>query len=333
MGNELNNNKLFCKLWNKNKNNSLVFISSNSGTGKTTYFKWLFLRRALYKNEYVDFIYRWQDDLEKKFTSGAFLTPPPTASKRLLKLASKLDISVENETYFIIEKETKRKIAQGIAVNTQSKLKSTENELVTKWAMFDEILADDGRYAPNECYKFARLIDTRARYRQYKVFCLYNNVSPFFPYKEYFKNTSAKFIDFVTNKYNQKNNSETIQDILSKSKYGEIYNNNNYLQYEEFYKNVNTLNCQVIFYLKIFDTLFAVKDKEDFYIMTKVKKIKKNKEIFSINLAQNDYVLATTEIMNLLKDLISNRLLFVNNKKYTIYIKELANELNLCYIL
>ena len=329
----MNNEKIFCSIWNKNKNHSLLFISSNSGTGKTTHFKWQFLRRAVEHGEHFDIFFRWQDDLDSKFSSSAFLTPPPKASKRLLKLAQELEIKKENDAYFIVYKKDNRKIAQALAINTQSKTKSTENSILSCRALFDEVLADDNHYAPNECYKFARLIDTRARYRKYQVVCLYNNTTPFFPYKEYFENSGAKFIDFVAEKYGQEREIDGIQSILSKSNYSEVYLNNNFLYYKEFYKDVDTLGKDTLFYLNIEDKLFAVKDFEDFYILETKKKIKKNREVFAFNLANNDFLMATSSngIVQVLQTMLNNRLLFANDKNNTIYIKELANCLNLCY--
>lgn len=331
----IDNKKLFCKLWNKHKQEPMLFISSNSGTGKTTFFKWLFIRRAYEKGEHLDIIFRWLDDLELKFNDKDFLTPPINASKRLLKLVEDLAIIKEAGKYFLIKKQSKEKIGQAFALNIQGKSKSTENYLVTARAFFDEVLADDMHYASEECYKFARLCDTRRRYRPYQAVCLYNNVTPFFPYKDFFGTSGAKFIDFVAGKYTpkgyEKKGAKDFGDILSNSKYGEIYNFNNYKYYEEFYRPFWVKGKATILYLQIYDRLFALKELSEFYALEHKTKIKKNREVYTIDLANNNYVMAPTNILNILQQLIRNRLLFVNNKNDTIYIKQLADYLNLCY--
>lgn len=311
----------------------MLFISSNSGTGKTIYFKWLCLRRAKEKGEHLDIFFRWDNDIDTKFSSGMFLTPPPNASKRLLKLANSLEIKKENDNWYIVVKDTQEKIAQAFAINIQSKYKSTENSILSCRALFDEVLADDGHYTSNECYKFSRLIDTRARYRQYQVICLYNNTTPFFLYKDYFANSGAKFIDFVADKYAQSKDFDGIQSVLKNSQYNEVYINNNYMFYKEFYKKIKLSGEPVLFYLQIQNKIFALRDFDDFYLLTTARKIKKNKDIFAFDLANNEFVVGTTAngIVQILQKIINNRLLFTNEKNTTIYIKELANNLNLCY--
>lgn len=330
----LDNEKIFTSIWNKNRNYPFLAISSNSGTGKTTRYKWQFLRDAKENGVKLDIIYRWQDDLESKFTSGAFLTPPANASKRLLKLANSLEILKDGSSYFVAVKDTKEKIAQAVAINTQSKLKSTENPLYTSRALFDEILADDGHYAPDECYKFCRLIDTKARQRKYQVVALYNNTTPFLPYRDYFEEGAIKYINFTAKSFaDNKDDASSIQSCLKKSQYNEVYKNNNYKFYTEFYKEVDTTGADTLFYLRIEDRLFAVKDFDDYYMLVTKKKVKKNREVYSFNLANNDYILASSSngVIQVLQTMLNNRLLFTNEKNNTIYLKELANNINICY--
>lgn len=329
---KIDNKKKFDKLNKIVNNNNLVFISSNSGTGKTTYFKWLFIRKALKGIIRFDVYYRFDNEIDQKFNNEAFLKPPINASKRLLKIADKVEIITDNENYFLIRKDTKEKLAQALAVNIQKKYKSTENAIYTNCALYDEVMPDDDVYCPNETYKFSRLIDTRARNRDYRVVALYNNTRPFFPYKEYFKNTSAKFIDFVGVKYDQPIN-KGIQEILAKSDYGEIYNNNNYQYFKEFYINYDVKGKKTIFYISIQNSLFAFKDCEAFYILKPAKKVKKNREIFSIAMQNNDFYIADREsgLIEILTRILNRRLLYVNRKKYTVYVKELADYLNLSY--
>ena len=325
-----NNNKRFCKInqiWNKNH---LLFVSSNSGTGKTTYFKWLLIRKALKGIIKFDVFFRFENEIELKFNNESFLKPPLNASKRLLKLASKVEIISEKDNYFLINKQTREKLAQALAINIQKKYKSTENPIYTNCAIFDEVMADDNIYCQNEVYKFSRLIDTRARNRDYRVICLYNNTQPYFPYKESFEKAGGIFIDFVGVKYGQEE-LKGIQAILSKSDYGEVYNNNNYQFYKEFYKDIDTKGKETIFYISIQNQIFALKDCNDYYILIPKNKIKKTKDVLALSMENNDFAIADNQTIQFLQIALNNRLIFVNRKKNTIFVKTLADYLNLSY--
>lgn len=330
--NQQNNHKRFQKINNLLKKYHLLFCSSNSGTGKTTYFKWLLIRKALKGIIKFDIFFRFENEIELKFNNEAFLKPPINASKRLLKLANKVEIITEKENYFLINKETKEKLAQALAINIQKKYKSTENSIYTNFAMFDEVMPDDNQYCPNEVYKFSRLIDTRARNRDYRVLCLYNNTQPFFPYKESFEKAGAKFIDFVGVKFGQEEY-KGIQAILSKSDYGEVYLNNNYQYYKEFYKDVEVKGKETLFYLSIQNHLFAFKDCEEYFVIVPKRKIKKNREVLALAMENNDFEIMDKQnkIINFLQLAISKRLIFTNRKRNTIFVKELADYLNLSY--
>lgn len=330
--NQQNNHKKFQKINNLLKKYHLLFCSSNSGTGKTTYFKWLYIRKALKGVLKFDVFFRFENEIELKFNNEAFLKPPINASKRLLKLADKVEIITEKENYFLINKETKEKLAQALAVNIQKKYKSTENSIYTNFAIFDEVMPDDNQYCPNEVYKFSRLIDTRARNRDYRVLCLYNNTQPFFPYKESFEKAGAKFIDFVGVKFGQEEY-KGIQAILSKSDYGEVYLNNNYQYYKEFYKDVEVKGKETLFYLSIQNHLFAFKECEEYFVIIPKKKIKKNREVLALAMENNDFEIMDKQnkIINFLQLAISKRLIFTNRKRNTIFVKELADYLNLSY--
>lgn len=327
-----NNNKKFCKInqiWNKEH---LLFVSSNSGTGKSTYFKWLLIRKALKGIIKFDIFFRFENEIEQKFNNESWLKPPPRASKRLLKIADKVEIISEKENYFLINKQTKEKLGQALAVNIQKKYKSTENSIYTNCAFYDEVMPDDNQYCSNEVYKFSRLIDTRARNRDYKVICLYNNTRPFFPYKESFEKAGGKFIDFVGVKFGQEE-LKGIQAILSKSDYSEVYNNNNYQYYKEFYKDYDCKGKETVFYISIQNRIFAFKDCSEFYILTPKRKIKKNREVLALAMENNDFVIVDRQnkIVNFLELAMNRRLIFTNTKKNTIFVKELADYLNLSY--
>ena len=326
----INNEKKFCKInqiWNKCH---LLFVSSNSGTGKTTFFKWLLIRKALKGKLKFDVFFRFENEIELKFNNDAFLKPPLNASKRLLKIANKVEIICEKDNYFLINKQTKEKLAQALAVNIQKKYKSTENSIYTDCAIFDEVMPDDNNYCSNEVYKFSRLIDTRARHRNYKVICLYNNTQPFFPYKESFEKAGGVFIDFVGKKWGQKKLSG-IQEILSKSDYGEVYNNNNYQFYKEFYVDCDCKNKETVCYLSIQNLLFSVKNMGEIFLLVPAKKIKKTKEVFSLSMQENNFEIIDSQLAQFLQLALNQRRVFVNRKKYTIFVKILADYLNLSY--
>lgn len=327
------NLKIFNKIVKKLKTNHLIFLSSNSGTGKSTFFKWWLIRAAVKGVIKFDVFFRYENELESKFNDDAWLKPPANASKRLLKLASKVAIICEQGQYFLINTKTKEKLAQGLAVNTQKKYKSTENSIYTNFAFFDEVMPDDNDYCSDECYKFSRLIDTRARYRDYRVLCLYNNTRPFFPYKEYYQNTPALFVDFVGEKVGQMKEPDGIQGILAKSAYAEIYNNNSYQYFREFYKNVDTRNSQAIVSLSIQNCLFFVKSVGEDFILTRQRKPKKNLPCLSLGLQSNDFELAdrSNGIFQFLSLAVAKRLIFANHKKDTIFVKELADFVNIGY--
>lgn len=330
------NQKIFQKIDAIVDKYPLVFVSSNSGTGKTTHEKWMHIRRAVKGKERVDFFFRFENNLDENFNASKFLSTPKNASKRLLKLASKVDIIKESgatgNDYFLIKKENGEKIGQGLCVNTQKKWKSTENPIFSNFALFDEIMPDDNIYCQDEVYKFSRLIDTRARNRKYSVLGLYNKTQPYFPYEESFKKAGAKFIDFVGKKFDMPV-LDGIQKVLSLSNYGEVYTNNNYKFYEEFYKDVSAKFLETNFYIFIQNRLFAVKGCEDYFVIIPKNKVKKNKMVFSLSMENNQYELLSSypQIEDFLKTCLEKRLLFCNRKKQTIFVKTLADFLYLDY--
>lgn len=324
-----NNTRFFNKVWQKLRNTNLVFLSSNSGTGKSTFYKWLFIRNALKGKFTFDIYFRYENELEQKFNNDNWLTLPAEASKRKRKIFDKVEIIKEFDNYFLIEKETGRKIAQGLAVNIQRKYKSSENAIHSKYALFDEILADDNRYCPDELYKFCRLIDTRARANEYHVLGLYNKVSFYFPYRDYFKNSGALFIDYIGNKFGEIKRTG-IQAILSNTSYKEVYNNNKFLFYKEFFKGKKEKGT-TLFYLNIENTIFRVIDCNDYFLLERKRKSKKSAIMFSLSLANNLSELVTNEALQFLQLALSKRLLFTNTLNDTIFIKTLADYCNLEY--
>lgn len=321
------------KIYQKTINTPLVFIASNSGTGKSTFFKWMLIRRALKGKGNIDFFFRYENEMESKFTNDAFLTPPSTASNRLKKLAERLTIKTINSEFYLIEKKTERPIGQALAINTQKKYKSTENALQTVVALFDECVPDDGGFCQNETYKFCRLIDTRARWRNYKVICLYNNISPLNPYRGYFKdNNNVKFIDFVGKKYNQKNlNKKTIQSVLAQSLYGAIYNKNEFEFFPEFYIEKKCEGKEVVFYVKIADKIFGVILEDGCLFFIEKKKIKKNRIAIALSLNNSALQQCPENLSTIILNAFNRRVIFTNKTKNTFYLKILGDFVGICY--
>lgn len=329
------NLKKFNKIWQKSKANHLIFLSSNSGTGKSTYFKWLLVRKALKGQLKFDVFFRFENELEQKFNDAMWLKPPLNASKRLLKIVDNVTIITEDGNYFLINKSTREKLAQALSINTQKKYKSTENPIYTNYALYDEVMPDDNVYCGNEPYKFCRLIDTRARNREYRVICLYNKTQPYFPYRQYFKGSKALFIDFIGHKWGCSTITKGIQGILNSSTYNAIYTNNEYATYEEFViTGYDFSGAPTLFYIKILDKIFALKDCGNLFFLKPATKIKKGRPFFSLVIedSKNACLLEQrADILRLLRYLINNKLIYVNKNKYSIYVKELATTLNFCY--
>lgn len=320
------NNKIFNKIFNKILNNdiALSFISSNSGTGKSTYFKWLLIRRALKGKGNVDFFFRYENELQEKFTNERFLTPPSHASNRLRKLCESVEISVENGMSYLIEKESKRKIGQGFCINMQKKYKSDENPIQSKYAFFDEVLADDGRFCNDECYKFSRLIDTRSRSSlyDYKVISCYNKIFDNFIYKEYFKNSpNVLFYDFTAKKIGLENQT-SLTESLSSSNYSNVFLQNENKFYKQYYKEANLVGCEIIIYIYIDNKYFSIRKQKEYFFLKKERKCKKNKHFIDFN---STYGYRNNKIYNFLNKIINRQNLFSSEKKYTYVIDMLYN--------
>ena len=118
---------------------------------------------------------------------------------------------------------------------------------------------------------------------------------------------------------------------MAYSDYGEVYNNNNYQYYKEFYIDYDIKDKETLFYISIQDRLFAFKNCEVFYILVPKTKVKKNRQVFSIAMENNDFIIANNSLLDVLREALNKRLLFVNKKRNTIYLKELADYLNLSY--
>ena len=337
---KVDNNKIFNKVWNTAIKFGLSFISSNGGTGKTTYFKFRFLRDALEKNETFHIFCRYGNQME--ILANSFLLSKLSFSNRQNKLLNRCEVYKENDKFiFIVEKETKRKLAQVVNIFGQAYYKPFGNMIASKRAFFDEVLAENGEYCPDELNKFNRLVFTLARNDEYKVFCLYNNSSPNFEYFKYYKGinfnthiskSGALFLYFTARQFT-KNDTEpernSIQSIIQNTAYNDVYNNNQFVQFEVYYEPENLYNTQIFFKVEIENRIFKVRVKNGCIFLDDTKATKKsNKPIFSVNDPSRTKIKQLPEparyMLSLAKE---NAQLKTNNINNTVFVKILAERI------
>lgn len=290
------NNVIFNKIWQKCQHYGLTGISSNGGTGKTTYFLFRLLRDALYKHIHFHVFVRYSNQMEKM--AERILTPSPTYSNRQRKLLKKLDVKKEGDKFiYIVERETERKMAQIVNIHGQAFYKPYGNQINAKRALFDEWLAENGDYCPDEINKFNRLILTFARSNPYQVICLYNNTNPDFKYFKYYKGVNYQthvtkvgvlFYFFTAAQFtpdgDKKNLTGSVQHVLENTDYNTVYNKNSFALYPVFYKNCDLYGADCICKIEIIDKVFKLRIKGGvLYIDDKFANKKSNKKLYSCN--------------------------------------------------
>lgn len=333
-----NNNNIFCKIWDKAAQCGLSFISSNGGTGKTTYFKFRLLKDALNKNIHFHIFCRYANQMEILATS--FLDVKESYSKRQRALLDRCQVLKENDKFiFIIEKKTKRKIAQILNIFGQSYYKPFGNIIGARRALFDEVLAENGEYCPDELNKFNRLVFTMCRADEYNVFCLYNNSSPNFEYFKYYgginynthiAKSGALFIYFTAAQFSHtaaKMEDKSIQAIIQKTAYNDVYNNNSFVQFAAYHKNADLRDSPIYFKLEIENRIFKVREKDGYIFLDDTKAYKKSKKpLYSINDTSRTKIKQLPDSarysLGLFRD---NARLKTNNINNTIFVKILCN--------
>lgn len=337
---KVDNNKIFNRVWNMSNKFGLSFISSNGGTGKTTYFKFRFLRDALEKNETFHIFCRYGNQME--ILANSFLLSKPSFSNRQNKLLDRCEVYKESDKFiFIVEKETKRKLAQIVNIFGQSYYKPFGNIIASKRAFFDEVLAENGEYCPDEINKFNRLVFTLARNDEYKVFCLYNNSSPNFEYFKYYKGinfnthiskSGALFLYFTARQFTSNDipkEKNSIQSIIQNTAYDDVYNHNQFIQFEVYYKDENLYGAQTLFKLEIENRLFKVRAKDGYLFLDEHKATKKNnKQIFSVNDPSRTEIKQLPDgVRMLLATARENATLKTNDINNTVFVKILAERI------
>ena len=291
----VNNNKIFNKIWNVTVKYGLSFISSNGGTGKTTYFKFRLLRDALNRNIPFHIFCRFGNQME--ILASSFLEIKESYSKRQRALIERCSVYKENEKFvFIVETATGRKLCQILNIHGQSYYKPFGNIIAAKRALFDEVLAEDGMYCPDELNKFNRLIFTMARADKYTVFCLYNNSSPNFEYFSYYGGKSynthiaksgALFIYFTAKQFSHTDritDDKSIQHIIQNTAYSSVYNHNSFVQFEAYYKKQNLCGAETYFKIEIENRIFKIRAKDGYLYLDDYNAHKRSKKpLFSVN--------------------------------------------------
>ena len=334
------NNDIFNRIWTTASRYGLSFISSNGGTGKTTYFKFRLLRDALSRGIPFHIYTRYSNQMET--LARSFIDIKPHYSKRKTKLLSLLDIEKEKDKFiYIIEKASGRRLAQILNVNGQAVYKQFGNMIHAQRALFDEVLAENGDYCPDEINKFNRLVFTMARSDDYKVFCLYNNTSPSFDYFTYYGGKSynthvsksgALFLYFTAHQYEHTDaitDARSIQSIIQNTAYNDVYCHNAFVQYPTFYDPADMRGARTHFKLEIENQIFKVRELDGIIYLDSVRARKDNKKpIFTINDPTRTTLRqlpdATRYALSIMK---GNARIKTNNMNNTIFCKILAERI------
>lgn len=288
------NNSIFNKIWQQCRHYGLSFISSNGGTGKTTTFLFILLRRALEKHEHLHVFVRYANQMEAM--AERLLKPQPTYSKRKLELLKRLKIEKDGDKFiYLTEVEAGRRVVQILNVYGQSYYKPYGNTIGAKYAIFDEILSENGDYCPDEINRFNRLVFTMARSNEYHVIGLYNNTSPNFEYFRYYGGKSysthvsksgALFIYFQAKQYAAENctsDPKSIQSIIQNTDYNAVYSNNEFVQYPALCRPADLTGAPKYFKILVESRFFWLREKDGYLYLDRASNKKSRKKIYTIN--------------------------------------------------
>lgn len=289
------NNAIFQRIWERCQPYGLSFVSSNGGTGKTTYFIICrLLRDALYRHIHFNVYVRY--GYERELMAERLLNPQPTYSKRMCHALAVCEVEKDGDRFiFIREKKTGRRLCQVLDINGQAFYKRYGNLVQARRAVFDEALAEGGEYVPDELNKFCRLNFTMARSNEYHVLCLYNNTNPQFPYFNFFggKNftthistSGAFFCYFSANQFGatEAPAEKSIQAILQNTDYNAVYTANKFTVYPTFFEDIPVdINRRKCFKVLIGTRYFWIVLCADTLYLLRAKNKPTNKEVYTIN--------------------------------------------------
>lgn len=292
----MNNNEIFRRAWERCKKNGFTFISSNGGTGKTTYFFFRLLRLALEKNEAFHVFVRFGN--QRDIMAERLIQPQPTYSKRMLALLDRVEVRHEGEKFvYIAEKTSGRHIAQIVDIFGQAFYKPFGNTIHARYALFDEILAETGEYVPDEITRFMRLVLTMARSNEYHVIGLFNNTSPNFPYFDYFggKNytthrtkSGAEFVFFAAEQYRPRtahlDPPNSVQSVMRSTLYASVYMQNSFTTFPALYSDIDVRGAPKLFKVQVESRVFFVRALDDMLILSRCAGKPDGKPVYTVNL-------------------------------------------------
>ncbi len=154
----------------------LNFLIGSRGVGKTFGASEFVINQFLKHGHEFVYLRRYKSDLEESFKKffSALVKEGKFENHKL---------ETKGNKYIIDDKVA----GYGLTLSTAHQLKSSNFPNV-KYIIFDEFLIEEGqsRYIKNEVNLFLGLIESVARMRNIKVFCLGNNTSSINPYFLYF---------------------------------------------------------------------------------------------------------------------------------------------------
>lgn len=291
----VNNNKIFERIFDRCMQYGFSLVSSNGGTGKTVYFNFRFLRDAVERDIPFHIYVRYGNEMEQ--IAHRFLQSKKSYSKRQNALLDRCEVLKETDKFiFIVDKITKRKVAQIVNIFGQAYYKKIGNIINAQRALFDEILAENGEYCPDELNKFNRLVFTMARGDKYHVVGLYNNTSPNFDYFKYYggqtynthvSKSGALFIYFTAAQFSYNDeikDPRSIQSIIQNTAYNDVYNNNSFVQYDSYFKHADLKGTGIYYKLEIEGRIFKIRELDGIIYLDDRNAYKKSrKQIYSIN--------------------------------------------------
>lgn len=334
------NNTIFQKAWQKCQKYGLSGISSNGGTGKTTFFMFRLLRDALHKGIHFHVIVRYANQMDKM--AERILSIMPTYSKRQVKILKQLSIERDGDKFiYIIETATKRRIAQIVNIYGQAFYKPFGNQIGAQRAIIDEWLAENGDYCPDEVNRFNRLIHTMARSNKYQVIGLYNNTNPNFKYFKYYKGvsysthvtkTGTLFYFFTAQQFTTETTKSdyagSIQAVMKQTDYDSVYRLNTFALYPSFFMDTDLHGSDYMFKLEIQDKIFKVRFKDGYIFLDSknANKQKRTKKTYSVNRPETTKIRQLPEVYrNIINIAISKSALKTNKLTDTIFCKILCD--------
>lgn len=212
----------------------LNFLIGSRGVGKTFGASEFVVKEFIKKGHEFVYIRRYKSDLLKHFKK--FFDSLIKEEK-----FPEHTLTTKGTTYIIDDKVA----GYGLTLSTAHQLKGSNFPNV-KYIIFDEFLIEEGQshYLKNEVNIFLGLIESIARMRDIKVFCLGNSTSDVNPYFLYFNLTMPYNNDIKTFKNGlillQKINNEEYIKAKKQTKFGQLIENTDYEDYAVYNNFANS---------------------------------------------------------------------------------------------